>query len=73
MKNTIKIKDELSFNFNNEDDYFMTLNFQSKFITPREIIRERVFRDVQIYNEKKPEIFRGLVQPTGAERISKRF
>ena len=73
MKNTIKIKDELSFNFGNTVEYSMTLDFQSKFVTPREIIRERVFREVQSYNEKTPEIFNGLVQPIGAERILNGF
>jgi hypothetical protein len=73
MKNTIKIKDELSFNLANPAEYSMTLDFQSKFVTPREIIRERVFREVQNYNEKTPEIFNGLVQPTGAERVLNGF
>lgn len=73
MRNTIKIKDELSFNFDAVNEYSMTLDFPSKFVTPREIIRERVFREVQSYNEKMPEIFNGLVQPTGAEKILNGF
>jgi hypothetical protein len=73
MKNTITIKDELSFNFGGVNEYSITLDFPSKFVTPREIIRERVFREVQSYNEKTPEIFNGLVQPTGAERILNGF
>jgi hypothetical protein len=51
----------------------MTLDFPSKLVTPREIIRERVFLEVQNYNEKMPEIFNGLVQPTGTERILNGF
>jgi hypothetical protein len=73
MINTIKIKDEFSFNFDGANDYFMTLDFASKFVTPRQIIRERIFREVQNYNEKTPEVFNGLVQPTGAERILNGF
>ena len=55
MKNTIKIKDELSFSFSDKNNYSMTLIFSSKFVTPREIIRERVFSEVQNYNEKMIE------------------
>jgi hypothetical protein len=73
MKATITIKDELSFSFGDAVEYSMTLDFPSKFVSPREIIRERVFREVQSYNEKTPEIFNGLVQPTGAERTLNGF
>jgi hypothetical protein len=73
MKATITIKDELSFSFGDAVEYSMTLDFPSKFVSPREIIRERVFREVQSYNEKTPEIFNGLVQPTGAERTFNGF
>ena len=73
MKNTITIKDELAFNFGEAVEYSITLDFPSKFVTPREIIRERVLREVQSYNEKTPEIFNGFVQPTGAEKILNGF
>lgn len=36
-------------------------------ITVRELIRSRVYQEVQDYNVKRPELFRGLVQPTDAE------
>ena len=36
-------------------------------ITVRELIRSRVYQEVQDYNLKRPEFFRGLVQPTDAE------
>jgi hypothetical protein len=36
-------------------------------ITVRELIRSRVYQEVQDYNLKQPEFFRGLVQPTDAE------
>ena len=73
MMNIIKIKDEVSFGFGDKNEYSMTLDFPSKFVSPREIIRERVFWEVQNYNEKMPEVFNGLVQPTGAERILNGF
>ena len=33
----------------------------------RELIRSRVYQEVQDYNQKQPEFFRGLVQPSEAE------
>jgi hypothetical protein len=36
--------------------------------TVREIIRSRVYQEVQDYNLRQPNEFRGLVQPTDAER-----
>ena len=34
----------------------------------REVIRRRVFQEVAEYNASQHEVFRGLVQPTDAER-----
>jgi hypothetical protein len=46
------------------------LEFPSERITVRELIRERVYQEVQDFNRAEGErIFRGLVQPTDAERI----
>jgi hypothetical protein len=36
-------------------------------ITVRELIRSRVYQEVQDYNRQRPQVFRGLVQPTDAE------
>ena len=36
-------------------------------ITVRELIRSRVYQEVQDYNRLRPPIFLGLVQPTAAE------
>ena len=36
-------------------------------ITVRELIRSRVYQEVQDYNRAQPVVFRGLVQPTDAE------
>lgn len=71
MINAIRIKDQISFNQGSTN--LMTLNFPTSLITPREIIRERVFTEVEKYNEKKAEVFKGLVQPTGAEKILNGF
>lgn len=46
------------------------LEFPTERITVRDLIRERVYQEVQDFNRKHDEqIFRGLVQPTDAERV----
>src|SRR5262249_36745259 len=45
----------------------ITLEFPTETITVRELIRERVYQEVQDYNRTKAGAFRGLVQPTEAE------
>jgi hypothetical protein len=44
------------------------VEFLTERITVRELIRSRVYQEVQDYNRRKPEAFRGLVQPDEAER-----
>jgi len=46
------------------------LTFPTESITVRELIRERVYQEVQDYNvhQAQQPVFRGLVQPTGAEK-----
>ena len=55
------------------DEQLMTLFFPRRTITARELIRERVYQEVQAYNQKMPEVFRGLVAPTDAERVLNGF
>jgi hypothetical protein len=47
----------------------ITLEVASETITVQELIRARVFAEVEAYNEKKPGFFNGLVQPAEAERV----
>lgn len=44
-----------------------TLEFPTESITVRELIRERVYQEVQDYNRQKLGSFQGLIQPTDAE------
>ena len=44
------------------------LDLLTERITVRELIRSRVYQEVQDYNLKQPEYFRGLVQPSDAEK-----
>jgi hypothetical protein len=55
------------------DEQLMTLFFKKRNITARELVRERVFQEVWIYNESLPEVFRGLIAPLDAERVLNGF
>ena len=46
----------------------LTLNVSVERITVRDLIRQRVYHEVEEYNRRKPDTFRGLVQPTDSER-----
>ena len=67
MAVTLMIRDETS----SGDVYHeRPLEFPTERITVRELIRERVYQEVQDFNLKSDEqVFRGLVQPTDAERV----
>ncbi len=67
MSTTLTIRDETTFSLGSDDERF-TLDVTTERITVRELIRSRVNREVRDYNLRQPEYFRGLVQPTGAER-----
>ena len=48
----------------------MTLDCLTERMSIRELIRARIYQEVQDFNTKQPEYFRGLVQPTEAERVA---
>lgn len=47
----------------------LILEVESETITVQELIRARVYAEVEAYNDKKPGLFNGLVQPEEAERV----
>ena len=49
------------------------LDLLTERVTVRELIRSRVYQEVQDYNHRKPETFHGLVQPTDAEETLNGF
>ena len=51
------------------DEQLFTLFFPKKTITAKELIRERIFHEVQAYNDRLPDVFRGLIVPADAERV----
>jgi hypothetical protein len=44
------------------------VEFLTENITVRELIRSRVYQEVDDFNRRKPETFKGLVQPDDAEQ-----
>ena len=67
MPVTLTIRDETA---SGDVVHELPLEFPSDRITVRELIRERVYQEVQDFNRKQDEhVFRGLVQPTDAERV----
>lgn len=48
----------------------LPLEFPTERITIRDLIRERVYQEVQDFNRQQHEkVFRGLVQPSDTERV----
>lgn len=45
-----------------------SLDVLSERLTVRELIRSRVYQEVQDYNVRRPHTWRGLVQPSAEER-----
>ncbi len=67
MYTTLTIRDETTFSFNSSP-FIFTLNLGAERLSARELIKERVRKEVEAYNTRQPEYFRGLVQPTDAEQ-----
>ena len=72
MSTTLTIRDETTSSFGGDSEEF-TLDVPTERITVRELIRTRVYQEVRDYNLRQPEYFRGLVQPTDAERTLNGF
>jgi hypothetical protein len=66
MPATLTIHDETT---SGQKTNSFTLECLTERMTVRELIRARIYQEVQDYNLKEPEYFRGLVQPTEAERV----
>jgi hypothetical protein len=66
MSVTLTIYDET---LSGEKTPRFTLDVAAQRITVRDLIRDRVYQEVQNYNQTQPEYFRGLVQPTDSEQV----
>ena len=65
MPTTVTIRDET---LGGESSPTWDLNVASERITVRELIRSRVYQEVQDYNQQCGHVFHGLVQPEEAEK-----
>jgi hypothetical protein len=66
MPATLTIHDETA---SGQKTNTLTLDCLTEHLTVRELIRARIYQEVQDYNLKQPEYFRGLVEPTQAEKV----
>jgi hypothetical protein len=64
MPTTLTVRDETT---SGGTLHEFALEVLTERITVRELIRSRVYQEVQDYNRRQPEVYRGLVQPTDAE------
>src|SRR5437763_179861 len=65
MPTTLTIRDETT---GGDTLHEFALEVLTERLTVRELIRSRVYQEVQDYNRRQPEVFRGLVQPAEAEK-----
>jgi len=66
MAATLTIHDETS---SGQKTNTFTIDCLNERMTVRELIRARIYQEVQDYNQREPEYFRGLVEPPEAERV----
>ena len=62
---TLSIKDE---NFSGKVLREVFIGFEAETVTIQDIIEMRVRKEVESYNNKMPEYFNGLIEPTDAEK-----
>ena len=67
---TITVRDETA---TGQSTGETVVEFLTEQITVRELIRARVYQEVQDFNRRQPETFRGLVQPQGAQQTRDGF
>lgn len=65
MPTTLTIRDETA---TGDAVREFSLDFLEEDVTVRELITRRVYEEVQQYNQNRPAVFQGLVQPTDAEQ-----
>ncbi len=65
MSATLTVRDE---SLDGRHAHEWSLDVLSERLTVRELIRSRVYQEVQDYNVRRPHTWRGLVQPSAEER-----
>jgi len=66
MPATLTIHDETA---TGQKTNSFTLDCLTERMTVRELIRARIYQEVQDYNQREQQIFRGLIEPTEAEHV----
>jgi hypothetical protein len=66
MPTTLTIHDETT---SGQKTNTFTIDCLTERLTVRDLIKARIYQEVQDYNLKEPEYFRGLIEPTHAERV----
>jgi hypothetical protein len=64
----VRVRDETTAGGGRHPAHELLLRLESERLTVRELIRSRVWQEVSEYNARTDGVFRGLVQPTEAER-----
>ena len=72
MLTKLLIRDETTASLGKAEHTF-TVRVSGESISVRELIRQRVFQEVEEYNNRKPAVFRMLVQPGNTERTLNGF
>jgi hypothetical protein len=70
MSTTLRVHDETT---GGKTTHELSLEFLTERIDVRELIRSRVYQEVQDFNLDTKGVFRGLVQPTDAEQTLNGF
>ena len=70
MPATLTVHDETT---SGQKTNTFTLDCLTERMTVRELIRARIYQEVQDYNRRQPDRFKGLVQPTDAEETLNGF
>ena len=63
---TVSIRDE---SFSGKVLHQIDIEFEKEVLSVKEIITAKVYNEVNSYNQNQTERFRGLVEPTDAEKI----
>jgi hypothetical protein len=72
MLTKLLIRDETTASLGKTEHTF-TVHVSGEKISVRELIRQRVYQEVEEYNNRQPAIFRMLVQPNDTERTFNGF
>jgi len=65
MPITIQIKDETT---GGKVTHEVPVSFDGELVSVEQIIKARIYADVDAYNRRLPEVYQGLVQPTETEK-----